>query len=201
MFYIIKHKISLNIKIKKIEVKTYNNSEYVFLDFFLKKKRHSDSAVTHIKRKFYFVNNFKIKMPIKINIIKSKQIVLKFGEKIMMILICDNIKISITFHRNKTLINRTMRAIAQVIVSIKKIVTISIQIRELKISKNRNYNFYSKIEKMLRTKDRYFAHITKFNIITVQIKNVSRKLYIIFKNFKIDVSLLLIWLIALIYKT
>lgn len=51
---------------------------------------------------------------------------------------------------------------------------------------NKNYNFYSQTVKLLRSEDKYFAHVTKSNLMTIQVRNTSINLYIISNNFKID---------------
>lgn len=86
-------------------------------------------------------------MLIKINIIKSKQIMLNFSEKIMIILNCNNIKIPIIFHRKKTLINQTMKAIAQVIVSIKKLWRYQFELKNQKFRKTEIIVFIQKRKK------------------------------------------------------
>lgn len=66
-----------------------------------------------------------------------------------------------------------------------KTMIISIQIKSFEIFKNRDYNFYSRTERMLGPEGRYFAHMTGLNIVAVQVQNIAVKLYIISKNFKI----------------
>lgn len=39
---------------------------------------------------------------------------------------------------------------------------------------------------MLKIEDKYFFYIIEFNIIAMQVRNILRKSYIIFKNFKIE---------------
>ena len=42
------------------------------------------------------------------------------------------------------------------------------------------------MKRMLKSKKKYFVHVTNSNLIVVQIRNTSSKSYIIFKNFKIE---------------
>ena len=85
----------------------------------------------------------------------------------MIILICQNIEMFILFYRKKISVNRTIRIAVKIIVSIEKIMIISVRIKGNEISKNRNYNFFSKIERQLRAKGDYFVHVTNVNIMTV----------------------------------
>ena len=125
-------------------------------------------------------------MLINMNVMKSERINLNFENKIMIIFTCKNMQIFINFHRKKISINRTVRTAAQITISIEKIIVISMRMKNVQISKNRNYSFFSKMKRMLKSKKKYFVHITNFNLITMQIKNISDKSNIIFKNFKIE---------------
>ena len=70
--------------------------------------------------------------------------ILNFDDKIMIIFTCQNMKISIAFHQKTFFINQTIKALSQMMISNDKIISISIRIKEAKISKNKNYNFYFK---------------------------------------------------------
>ena len=70
--------------------------------------------------------------------------------------------------------------------SIKKTIIVSVWIKSAQISKNHDYSFFSKMKRMLKSKKKYFVHVTSFNLIAVQIRNTSDRSYIIFKNFKIE---------------
>ena len=163
----------------------HNNSRYILLNFFFKEKCHDKIAITHIKIEFHLINDFKVKMLIKMNVLKFEKIILNFDDKIIMISVCQNMKMSIFFHRKNSLINRIIKTTSQIIVSIDKIVKISIQIKNTIISINKNNNFHSQSVKLLNFESEYFAYVTDFNFVTVQIKNFTIKLFIISKNFKI----------------
>ena len=64
--------------------------------------------------------------------------------------------------------------------------TIPIRVKNKKISTNKNYNFFSKLDSTLKSKKRFFAHVTGSDLIAVQVKNTSAKPYVIPKNFKLD---------------
>ena len=184
LLYIIKHKTTFNIKIKNIKFAIHDNSKYVILNLYMSKKYQENSATAHFKTKFHIINEIKINMLIKINVMKSKRINLNFENKIIIIFTCKNIQISINFHRKKTSINRTIWTAIQITMSIEKIIIVSVRIKSAQISKNRNYNFFSKMKRMLKSKKKYFVHVTSFNLVAVQIKNILNRSYIIFKNFK-----------------
>ena len=61
----------------------------------------------------------------------------------------------------------------------------SIKMRNFELFKNKNYSFFSKTERQLKTDDEFFAHIIGFEVIAIQIRNTSTKSYIVSKNFKL----------------
>ena len=186
MFHIIKRKTTFSIKIKNIKIKIHDNFEYVFLNLFFQEKRHGEPAMTHVKKKFHLVNDLKIKMFINMNVMKSERVMLNFDNKIMIVPTCQDMEMPISFHRKNAFVEKIVRAAAQITMSTDKTMTVPIRIKsKTDISQNRNYSFYSKTERMLKSEGDYFAHVTDFNIITMQIRNIASKSYTISKNFKI----------------
>ena len=186
LFYIIKHKTIFSIKIKNIKFAIHNNSKYVILDLYMSEKCQKNSAIAHFKTKFHIINEIKINMLIKMNVMNSKRINLNFENKIMIIFTCRNIQISINFHQKKISVNRTVRIAIQITMSIEKTIAVSIRIKNAQISKNRDYNFFSKMKRMLKFEKKYFVHITSLNLVAVQVRNISNRSYTISKNFKIE---------------
>lgn len=135
MLHLTKHRIFFNIKIRNIKIKIHDNLKYIFFDFFFQKQQHKEIVVIYIKTKCHLIDNFKIKMFIKMNIMKFEQIILNFDDKILQISICQNMKIFILFHRKKIFINWTIKIASQIIISNNKIVIISIRIKKTQISK------------------------------------------------------------------
>ena len=62
---------------------------------------------------------------------------------------------------------------------------VSIQLKDRPSSRNRNYIFQSKKSDMNFEND-FFSYITNANVITIQMRNVFFKSYVVFKNVKID---------------
>lgn len=73
----------------------------------------------------------------------------------------------------------------QIVILEEQIMTISIKFRGTELFKNRDYNFFSKENWLLKSKGGFFAHITDFEMIAMQMKNIFKKSYIIFRNFKL----------------
>ena len=141
--------------------------------------------MTHVKVEFFFVDDLKVKILINMNVINLKQMSFNFDSNILIILICQNMKISISFHRKANLVDKAMRATFQVIISIDKIMTVPMRMRN-DISKNRDYSFYFKVIRMLKTKNGFFVHVTGPDLIAVQLENAFRKPFIVLKNFKME---------------
>ena len=70
--------------------------------------------------------------------------------------------------------------------SVKKIMTIPIRVKNKKISMNRNYNSFPKFDKMLRSEKGFFAHVIKSDLMIVQIRNTFSRPYMISKNFRVN---------------
>ena len=79
-----------------------------------------------------------------------------------------------------------MRITVLTVILARMIMTISVRIRDAKISKNRDYSFFSKTNNMLRFKEKFFAYIMSSKITAVQVRNTTNRLYTILKNFKIE---------------
>lgn len=99
------HKTINNIKIKNTKIKIYDCFKYAILDLYIIEKHHEKIAITHVKTKFYLINDFKTKMFINMNILKSKKVIFNFDNKIIIVSTCENMKISISFYRKKKSIN------------------------------------------------------------------------------------------------
>ena len=186
LFHIVRHKTTSSIKIRGIESAIHDNSEYVILDLYMSGKYQENSATAHFKTEFHIVNDVKTNMLIEMNVMKSERINLDFENKIMIISTCRDIQVSINFHRKEISVNRTVRAATQITMSVEKTIAVSMRIKGAQIPKNRDYSFFSKMKRMLESEKEYFAHVTNFNLVAIQVRNTSDRSYTISKNFKIE---------------
>ena len=141
--------------------------------------------MTHIKAKFHLVNEIKANIFVNMNVMKSKNMILNFDKKIFIIPTCQEIEVVISIERKKARIERTIRAVVQITISVKMIMIISIRLRNATLFKNKNYSFFFKIEQHLKSKGNFFAHVMKSEMTTIQMRNTSNKSYTIFKNLKV----------------
>ena len=69
---------------KDIDIKKYNANKYVRIKIYLFSESDNE-AIALIEREFYIINNLTIKALIKINIIKSKDIVINLEKNVIKI--------------------------------------------------------------------------------------------------------------------
>ena len=180
------HKIVFSIKIREIGFKIHDSSEYVMVELYIPEKSKKTPAIAQLNIELHIVENLKVNVFIKMNVMKSKCIIMNFEKKFLTISICQNMEVSLTIKRKGISINKTVRTVNQMMISLEKIMTMSMRMRDADFSKNRNYNFFFKIERQLNPEKRFFAHVTNSEIIAIQVRNTSEKPYMMPKNLKID---------------
>ena len=146
------------IRVRNINFRQHDNSEYVKLKFYIRDKTIIDKFVTiHFRREMHVVNNLKIKFFIDINIIESKIIDMLMSNNILHIENCDVIAfIIIKFKNNDERINRIVRVITIVIISFHFTITITMKFRDKSISINRNYFFHFISNVKFESNDEFF---------------------------------------------
>ena len=68
----------------------------------------------------------------------------------------------------------------------KKLRIVLVRIKKVKLSQNRNFNFFFILNNNLGPKKDFFAHVIGSDIKVIQIRNISKKSYVFSKNFKIE---------------
>ena len=71
------------------------------MNLFLFDKTESCSMIAHLKTKFHLINDLKINILVNMNIINSKNMILNFENRFVMISICKNIEISMIIQKKK----------------------------------------------------------------------------------------------------
>lgn len=178
--------LSSSIKIRKIRIKMHDSTEYVVLNLFLSEKIMKEPKITHLTIEFHLMNDLKANVLVEMNVMRLEKMIMNFEKKIITISICENVKISITIQKKGVPINRTVRAVTQITVSVEKIMTVSVKVRGVAPPTDRDYSFYSKKDWLLGSKGGFFAHVTDSEVKAVQVKNTSVKPFVISKNFKIE---------------
>lgn len=179
------YQVTSSIKIKGIGARMHDSSNHVIIDLLLFETIKNDIAIACLTAKFHLINNLKANVLVKINVMSSKDIILDCDKKSMSISTCNNIKVPMSVRKKGASINRSMRAVIQTIISAEVAMTILIKLRRLELSKNRDYTFYSKETRLLGPKGGFFTHVTDANLMAIQVQNISRRPYVMPKNFKI----------------
>ena len=143
------------IKIKGIDSKIHDNSEYVMMNIYVPEKMKKKPSIIHIKIELHLINELKTNILVNMNVMKSKNMILNFEKKILIILTCKKMEVLISIQRKNISINRTMRATVQIIISIETTMTVSMRMRKIALFTNKNYNFFPKIEKQLDSEKKF----------------------------------------------
>ena len=156
------------------------------MKFFIFEKFKNESTIINIKTKIHFVNDFKINVFIKTNILILKEMILNFAKKKLIIIICKNMIISIKIDKKKKIVNRTIKILKKIVMISKKLRIVFVKIKKIKLSKNRDFNFFFILNNNFDSKKIFFAHVMKFDVKIIQVRNTSERSYVLSKNFKIE---------------
>ena len=137
---VIKMIVSINVKnIKNVHKKC---DIYVFFYLYLNDESKNIFFREYFRREIHVIKNLKCKVLFKMNILKTKQIIINLINKIIMIFTCRNliIFIKIAFKSNAQ-IRRVIHFKNQTVISFKSITQISIYMKNKLLSDDRNYFF------------------------------------------------------------
>lgn len=182
---IIIHKTFKSTQIRKINEQMHDNSKYVVMNLYILETIKKARILTHFTTKIHLMNNLKINILLKIDVLTSKKMILNFEQSKMTIFTCKEFVIDIITIRKIEKINKLMRASNKIIISINVIISISMHVKNF-ISTRIDYSFFSKIQFTLNSKNEFFAHVIESNLITVQMRNAFHKTFIISKNLKMS---------------
>ena len=186
--YIVK-RISMLMKIRKINDVIILSSKYSFLKFIIDDTLNEKSVVDKLRRQVHIINDLKINMLIEFDIFDSEKMILNYVIEQLTINSCKKMKIfmKIIFKRNK--VNKIVRAHNVIIVSFYSNTMIFICFRnKSKLFKNRDLMFMSmKLSDCFNFDDNVLSHIIDVNMCVVQINNIFDKSIIIFKNFRLNI--------------
>ena len=178
-------KAKTTIKIREIDG-VHDNSEYVELDIFISEKIKKSPRIAQLRIELHLIDALKVNVLIETNVLILEEMILIFVKKIFTIFSCDVMKVSIQVERKKEMMNRIVRILRKTVILSKKLETVSVRIKKTKLSKDRDYSFFSIIDEKLESKGGFCAHVVDSNIKIVQVRNTSAKVYVLSKNLKID---------------
>ena len=139
---VIKMIVSINVKnIKNVYKKC---DIYVFLILYLNDESKNVSVREYFRREIHVIKNLKCKLFFKMNILKTKQIIINLINKIMIIFTCKDlimfIKIAL---KSNARIRRVIHFKNQVVIFFKSVTQISIYMKNKSLSDDKNYFFES----------------------------------------------------------
>lgn len=175
-----------SIKIQNIEKTIHNNFEYVVMNFCIFDTIKKTRLLTHLKAEIYLIENLKVNILLRIDVLISKKKILNFERGKIIIFTCKEFEIDVITIRKFEKIIKLMRSSNKIIILIDVIISVSIYIKKITFSNNINYIFFFKIQLTLNLKGDFFAHVIEFKLIIVQIRNISKNFYVMFKNFRMS---------------
>ena len=155
------------------------------MKFFILEKFRDESTIVKIIVEIYFVNDLKANVFIETNNLIFENMILNFTKKKLIVIIYDNIVIRIKIDKKKKIVHRIVKIFEKIMISSKKLKVVSIKMKNVKLSKNRDFNFFSILDNNFEPKRNFFVYVIKSDIKTIQIRNISKKSYVLSKNFKI----------------
>ena len=157
------------IKVKKIKNKLHDNFQYCEMKFFILEKFKNESTIINIKIEVHLMNDLKVNVFIKTDILILEKIILNFVKKKLIINICNNMIISIKIDKKKKIVNRIIRIFEKIVMIFKKSKVILIKIKKIKLSENRDFNFFFILNDNLDSKKGFFVYIIESDIKIIQI--------------------------------
>ncbi len=175
------HLMTSSLTIRDIDSNVHEIEKYVNFSIYLSSKDDSIRLI-EIHRKMHLVKELKTNMLIKNDILESKEIIIDVQIKKAIIRNCENIIIEVKIHQRKSFIRKNVVNQFAILISLDFYVKILYKIKDLLT--NRDFLFESSSEVLIFI----FVHIIDARIIEIMIRNESKRIMKISKNFKLDVT-------------
>ena len=124
------------IKIKRIGNKLHDNSQYCEMKFYIFEKFKNESTIVNIKIEVHLMNDLKINVFIKTDILVFEKMIFDFAKKKLIIIICENMVIPIKTDRKKKIVNRIVKILQKIVMISGKLKIVFVKIKGVKLSKN-----------------------------------------------------------------
>ncbi len=180
LFKIHIHLMTNSLIVKEIDANVHETKKYVNFSIYLSSKNDSIKMI-EIHRKIHFVEELKINMLIKNDILKSKKIIINVQQKRITIRNCENLIIDVKIHQRESFVRRNVINQFANIISSNSYAKILYKMKNL--STNWDFIFESSSEVSIFI----YAHVIDARTIDVIVRNESAKLMKISQNFKFDV--------------
>jgi hypothetical protein len=168
-------KMSTSIKVRDIENVLHQFSAYIMLDLYLDELSNDKKIRDHIRREFDDVNDLKCKLFMRFNIMISEEMIINLKNKSLIIFICENMTILIRINlKSNSRIKRIVHSKKSVIIFSNSVMSVSIYLREKKLSFNKNFLFESNHDVLTISLDDMsdlYTHVCDCNLIFVHVRN------------------------------
>ena len=172
-------KFKIFIVVRNIEIVKYIIDDYLLFFIYVKKQIDDQFVVVYFRRKMHMINNFKIKLLLKINVMSSKRMMIDLNQRQFIIKNCQNLTIKLKIIvKNNVKIRRIIKIEKKLVVEINFIVQISIiSCENLLLDKNYLFELYFV--------DAY-VYVTNSSLSFVYVKNDLTILLNIFQHVKLN---------------
>ena len=115
-----------SILIHSIEINTHNNINYAVLTLLILKKINEESVLVQMQRKFHLIDNLKINMLLRINVLILERIAVNFHQHQLIIEFYQNFITSIAISSKSHLIKRAFKISDKIIILLRSAILILI---------------------------------------------------------------------------
>ena len=157
-------KFKIFIVVRNIEIVKYIIDDYLLFFIYVKKQIDDQFVVVHFRRKIHVINNLKIKLLLKINVMNSKRMIIDLNQRQFFIKNCQNLttKLEIIV-KNNVKLRRIIKVKKKLVVETNFIVQILIITRKNFLF-DKNYLFESYFVNV-------YVHVTNSSLSFVCVKN------------------------------
>jgi hypothetical protein len=165
----------VSINVQDIENVIHQFNAYVMLNLYLNEIFKDRKTKDHIRREFHIVNDLKCRILMKLNIMTSKKMIINLVDKSLIIFTCENLIVSIRINsKSNSRIKRIIHSKEFVTISFNSVMSVSIYMREKKLSFNKDYLFESNNDVLttsLEDLSDFYTHVCDCNMIFVHVRN------------------------------
>ncbi len=190
------HHIENVITVQDIKTITHNCFEYVNLKLFIFEilKVATFKRIAKLTRYAHIVDNLRAKFLMRMNILRSKKIVLNIFKRKMILSLCENLKINIkiiSHTLDAKALNKRMNRVIQskqlIFISFRTMTIVLIKTRKTQILSDRDYIFQLvKQELNLERTDEMMTHIINVNLAAMRVINFTNKSVIISRKTRLN---------------
>ena len=175
------------IRVRGIDHRLHDSSEYTELDFYIPGKLpDGTSAIAHFRREIHIVDDLRANALLGVDIIGPEEAVLDFGLRVLTLRGCDGLQAPMDIVPKGHRITRAVRSATLVTIPPHTCMTVPIKIRGSSLPEDRDYSFEPKQDfQALGPEGGFFNHVTNAHIAAVQVRNASNKAYTLPKNAKV----------------